>query len=82
MLVLNKHAALDRLITRALRQSEVVPEPFAANAAAQPEFEAFGFEWPISPFRDGSAFEPQPTAASLPDALRYTAAASGSGAVR
>ena len=32
MLVLNKEAALDHVITRSLRLSEVVPEPYALRA--------------------------------------------------
>lgn len=39
MLVLNKEAALDHVITRSLRLSEVVPEPFALHAAAELEGE-------------------------------------------
>jgi hypothetical protein len=39
MLVLDKHAALDHLVSRAIRQPEVVPEPFAAHVGAEPEFE-------------------------------------------
>ncbi|MDP9238574.1 MAG: hypothetical protein M3P30_14465 [Chloroflexota bacterium] len=84
MLVLNKHAAMDHLIARAIRQSEVVPEPFAAHVATPTESDDTGLDWTATALRDALAQAPEleVAATGLHQPLRYTAAASGSGAVR
>jgi hypothetical protein len=79
MLVLNKEAALDHVISRSLRASEVVPEhialhePLFSLAALSVDLESHAPYW-----RD-AAETLAPIAAG---AVRYTAAASGSGAAR
>jgi hypothetical protein len=84
MLVLNKNAALDHLIARAIRQSEVVPEAFSAHASPPAESDNIGFGWAATALRDTPSAAPElEVAARGPrESLRYTGAASGSGAVR
>ena len=79
MLVLNKEAALDHVISRSLRASEVVPEHIAVSeplfslAAPSVDLESHTPYW-----RDAA----ETLVAVAAGAVRYTAAASGSGAAR